>query len=348
MAKIPFIDNITWDDSEENVVAPSSITVDVNAEIRLWASKIQHLEIPNPGKGDDIGFILAFGNDGELTTPASTAIPPVPTLEDTLTIKSPIDLKLMSLCIGSEYELWVVSENNLPVNYQVTRCKVFQSGSYTLQLRRRVNGGPATAYFDIPCHYICSIAMLFQIEFPGCPECPDDCGGRPVDNGSFENGLTGWIQTVPVGASISTVSTFVRVAPSIPKTYNPIDGTRFALLKTDGPGNYTSLRQTISVCPGDTVEGYAFFYTEEAPNQPAIFDDTANVKILDNNGNLVSNPFTAKYTAMPPTYGITDWVKWSYTFTQGGTYTLLGEVANSVDSIFDSYLGLDAIKIVKP
>jgi hypothetical protein len=172
VAKIPFSNQETWNDPAWAKIPESEAVIPVLAEIKLWSKKYSHLENqndinnnPQVGKGDDIGFILAFGNDGEVPCPATIGMP---TVEDTLDIKSAIDLKLMSLCICDDYEVWVVSENNIPVNYEVKRCHIFQSGIYKLQLRKKVLGQLATPYFEIPCHYICCISMLFQIEFPVC------------------------------------------------------------------------------------------------------------------------------------------------------------------------------------
>ena len=202
MPRIGFKNIVSYEDPEcSNLPDPTEgdgqVTIPVLAEVKLWREKYFHIENPNDdqgnptvGKGDDISFVLVFGNDGEITCENDEANEN-PSVEDTLEIQDPIRLKLMSLCIGEDYELWVVSDNG--TDYQVERCHIFEPGNYTLQLRKKVDDGEATPYFDIPCHYICCVSMLFQIEFPACPQCPDDCVSEEIVNGSFETqNFDGW------------------------------------------------------------------------------------------------------------------------------------------------------------
>lgn len=147
-------------------------TIEVLGEIKIFAKKYSHSEAEcdsnkKPSKGDDIGFTLVFGNYGEFNY---TATKGTSTVEDTLIVQYPVNLKLMSLCICDDYKLFYGN-----TNVEVEICDTFygETGLYNLQLRKKV-GDKYIADFDLPCHYICSISMLLQIEFPACPRCPGD------------------------------------------------------------------------------------------------------------------------------------------------------------------------------
>lgn len=185
MSKIPFKNKIDCCIPEPKPIECCEVDISVLAEIKLWCKKYVHLEDCKVGKGDNIGFILTFSNDGEITSPAD---PKCPSVEDTLVINCPICLKLISLCLCDEYELWVVDDSSHnPCDYKVEPCQTFSKGEYKLQLRKKVRENkPAIPYFDIPCNYICCISMLFQIEFP-CDECP--CLSNQMKNESSDNGL---------------------------------------------------------------------------------------------------------------------------------------------------------------
>jgi hypothetical protein len=160
----------------------------------------------------------------------------------------------------------------------------------------------------------------------------------PIINPSFETGdFTGWTVVVPGGGSTAVVTSFnTPFAPFV--TFNPVQGNFFALLKTDGSGNFTSVSQTFFACAGDEISGWAFFQT---PEFPGVFNDFAEVRILLG-AALVATPYFASVN----TTGDTGWVNWSYTFTAPGTYTLEARVTNVGDNVEDSYMGLDAINLV--
>ncbi len=170
-SEIPFRNNVTV--SSVGYACPMDLTqsVDVEGEVKIFAHKYSHSEAeckPNtkPGKGDDIGFTLVFGNYGEFSY---VAVPGTPTVEDTLFIQSPVILKLMSLCLCDNLRLYNITDKKV-----VEVCDKFYGGTpYLLQVQKK----DGTAYkpdFDLPCHSIFCISMLFQVEFPACPKCPDD------------------------------------------------------------------------------------------------------------------------------------------------------------------------------
>ena len=84
---------------------------------------------------------------------------------------------------------------------------------------------------------------------------PGTVWAASVGNGSFETGdLTDWSTVIPTGGFINIVSSADGNTPQ--------DGALFARLKTNGPGSYTILSQSVTVSAGDEVSGYAYFATE--------------------------------------------------------------------------------------
>lgn len=171
-AQIPYKNNIVVDPYTAKCPWDLEQTIDIQGEIKIFAKKYKHSEAecssnPKASKGDDIGFTFVFGNYGEFDY---TAQKNQPTIEDELSIQKPVNLKLMSLCLGDGYKVFYGNTDT-----EVKVCDKFygQIGTYNLQVRKLVNG-EYIADFDLPCHYICSISILFQIEFPSCPHCPDD------------------------------------------------------------------------------------------------------------------------------------------------------------------------------
>lgn len=124
-------------------------------------------------------------------------------------------------------------------------------------------------------------------------------------NAGFETGDgTGWTELIPSGASISYPSS------------GAAEGTYYALVKTDGPGSYTRLVQTITANAGDTISGSARFTAGDY----VPYDDDARVVIRsgDLNGPIVQFVFYAS-VCLVGDYGSTGWTQWSYTFPSSGT-----------------------------
>ncbi|MEG0013095.1 MAG: hypothetical protein RSF87_04200, partial [Cellulosilyticaceae bacterium] len=171
--EIPYVDNIIIKPHEIQCPWNLEETIEIQGEIKVFAYKYSHSEAACiPGlmatKGDDIGFTLVYGNYGEFNYIAPMG---KPTVEDKFTVQRPIILKLMSLCVCDGYKLFYGNSDK-----EVKVCDKFygQIGIYTFQLRKLVNGSYISD-FNLPCHHIRCLSMLLQIEFPSCPDCPDDC-----------------------------------------------------------------------------------------------------------------------------------------------------------------------------
>jgi hypothetical protein len=144
-------------------------------------------------------------------------------------------------------------------------------------------------------------------------------------NPSFEGGFAQWTVTVPVGASATIVAGQVRQG----------GGSRFARLKTDGPGGGASVDQTFAGTAGSTVTGFARF--NDAEGGSCVFIDSATVTI---DGNPV-------FLADSCTTGSTGGVIWTYTLAFTGLHAIHGDVQNGLDSLVDSTLDMDAPVIYK-
>jgi hypothetical protein len=116
-------------------------------------------------------------------------------------------------------------------------------------------------------------------------------------------------------------------------------------MKTDGGGSETTLDQTITVMEGAEITGSSFFFDGEVGAIPD-FCDTAMVEIYVE-GALGATPFNAGHCVASHT----DWTAWSFTVPGDGCdeveVQVLARITNSVDSDFDSLMGLDAVEVVE-
>lgn len=157
-------------------------------------------------------------------------------------------------------------------------------------------------------------------------------------NGSFEAGLTGWDTVIPYGASIATVTGH--------ESWTPSEGTYFAQLKTDGPGNTVSLSQTFNAVAGNKLTfDYFFDYGDYGS-----YDDVAKGRLYSG-VSLVTQFFHWGYggTYLPdykdvPGTGL--WASHEFVLPTSGEYTLEFTVANDGDSVVDSYMGVDNAHVV--
>lgn len=157
-------------------------------------------------------------------------------------------------------------------------------------------------------------------------------------NGGFETGdTTGWTTYIPSGGTIDVVTQHSGDSGTV---YNPEEGNYFALLKTDGPGSYTTLTQTIDLTADQTIEqtirGYAAF--DAWDYLPYL--DSAYVKIYDSSGSLVATPWYEDVSTVGD-FGDGSWTYWEWTAPTSDSYTLELGIANSGDSEWDSYALFD-------
>lgn len=332
--------------------------INVMPELKLFRYKYSYQENdPSPaGNGDDIGFSLVFGNYGELSWETDDE---TPTLEDNLVIESPVNLKLMHLCLPCGFKLYIYSDD-MDASTELKTGMTLIPGTYTLQLRKcevseedlSEEEEDCTPYFDVPCHFICCISMLFQVEFPPCTSDSDsgDCStNNPIYNGNFEesphgvNKIPGWEVSSNDGKTKTVKKAKLKNScKEFEHEYTAYEGDYFALLSTDNSKKYDYMSQTFEVCAGDKLEGFAFFFNE------GCFDNSSSAKIsiLNDNSEIVHTIFSRESIDIEPRYGSSeDWEYWACLFDEDGTYTLRCEVDNG-ENEDSSYLGVDAVNII--
>lgn len=150
-----------------------------------------------------------------------------------------------------------------------------------------------------------------------------------LNNGSFEEGLSGWQTVVPRGGYVKVVSEWAE--------YQPTHGNYFALLKTDGPGSFTTLSQSFRARRGAILTGQAFFATPDY----LPYNDRSQV-VIKKGDQVVATVFSASVADVGD-FGSTGWVVWQYTFQEKGIYTLDARITNDGDASVDSHMGLDGI-----
>ena len=144
-------------------------------------------------------------------------------------------------------------------------------------------------------------------------------------NGGFEAGdFTGWSQNVPTGGEAGVATGHSGSSGTI---YLPVEGQYFALLKTDGPDNYTTISQSIDLLAGDVLTGWAAFdYSDYSP-----YNDNAYVHIVDDTGTVVATPWD-EYGTDHESYWDGPWTFWNFTPPQAGNYQIEFGVANNLVS----------------
>lgn len=153
-------------------------------------------------------------------------------------------------------------------------------------------------------------------------------------NSGFETGdFSGWTSYVPSGAGAWVVTSHTGDKGT---TYLPPEDNYFALLKTDGPGSYTTLSQTFNILSGAGIDGYAAFDARDY--MP--YNDNAWVKIYQG-ATLIATPWYDSVSELG-NYADGPWTYWSWNAPANGTYTVKYGVANSGDSVQDSYAMFDA------
>jgi hypothetical protein len=159
-------------------------------------------------------------------------------------------------------------------------------------------------------------------------------------NPGFETGnFSGWSTYVPSGGWASVVTSYSGDQGTL---YQPVDGSYFAALNTDGPGSYTTASQSVYLSAGGTLSGWAAFdYGDYYP-----FNDNAYVRIYQGS-SLIATPWSV-YGNNVSDYWDGPWTAWSWTASYAGTYTLVYGVANEGDNAMDSRAYFDAKAVPEP
>lgn len=164
-----------------------------------------------------------------------------------------------------------------------------------------------------------------------------------LNNPGFETGdLTGWTADTTNNGSAQVVTSHDSVVDvgGTSTTYNPVEGSYFALLTPGDAGVHTTLSQSFSIGGGMWVEGWVAF--DAGDYMP--YNDNAWVQILNGSGGVIATPLSIDVLTVGG-YGETPWTYWRWDAPAAGTYTLKFGVANVNDSGYDSYGLLDANQI---
>jgi hypothetical protein len=185
-------------------------------------------------------------------------------------------------------------------------------------------------------------------------------------NGSFESAVfDGWRLEMARGYSSSQQRYRAAGAATIVSTWesnfgmsplqSAVGGSKFAMLNTLANGNFMgnrtyqiSLNQKISLTPGETLTGWSSFFNGDFEAQ-----DSAWVKILDAEGNLVATPWQENSGCVPEMHlnstayhNTTLWTPWSWQAATSGAYTLSLGMTTRGDNNYASYGFFDDILIV--
>lgn len=156
-----------------------------------------------------------------------------------------------------------------------------------------------------------------------------------LQNPGFETGdLTGWTTIIPSEGYVNVVTTYTSDERTV---YLPPEGSYFAELKTDGPGSYTTLKQSFFASSGQTIYGWTAFDAQDY----LPYNDNAMVRILDSSGVEIAQPWYSDVSSVG-NYGETPWTSWSWTAPASGTYTVEFRLSNAGDSVLDSRALFDA------
>ena len=178
-----------------------------------------------------------------------------------------------------------------------------------------------------------------------------------LSRGEFVPYYTGPAGTIAVGSQFHSATTFSG-PPGL--SYSALSGNYLADLGTAGsdyfgdvaPGTITpyiiSLRQTVSLAPGQTISGWAAFI-----NGDYLAQDQAWVKILDTSGAEIATLWTAHSGRPGDAGGITlggagtgsPWEYWHWETMTGSTYTLELAVVSRGDNQFDSHALFDGVSV---
>ncbi|WP_252225941.1 hypothetical protein [Clostridium sp. ZBS2] len=175
MAKVNYLNQASFDPTDSDCDVINQVPIIIKSETKVFSYKYVYSEADcdcrrecYPGKGDDVGFTLIFGNYGEENYCPDPATDP--TVHDILDLSqiTNASLKVMSICADCHFKIYDVTDPANPI--EVTTGTEFMGGSsYTLEIRKcDDNDQNCTAAFCLPCHSVFCLSILFQIEFEGC------------------------------------------------------------------------------------------------------------------------------------------------------------------------------------
>ncbi|NFG62216.1 hypothetical protein [Clostridium sp. CMCC3677] len=320
--------------------------ITIKKEIKVFSYKYVYsegdcgcsIEPCNPGKGDDIGFLLVFGNYGEETY---HPIDSQSTVRDTLdlTLIEKASLKVMDICTNCDFIIYNITDDKV-----VEKGDSFDGGvEYILEVRKCCDESEEYyGDFCLPCHSVFCASILFQVEFEDCNEPgPEPEPGDDFVNGGFEVegkcSLDGWTKIdIPAGF-VKATDEFKYKKDGENKELKGKDSKCFALLRSGKVNESAILKQSVDVVVGQVIDYYAFFHLTEGPqSDPAV----AKV-VIKNTDGVVRDTFTH---SVP--YISDDWEHHQYIITVTETIVFEASISKPTSPVaMHGYLAIDEVNL---
>ena len=166
----------------------------------------------------------------------------------------------------------------------------------------------------------------------------------PIVNPGFETGdFSGWLLEIAPGeGSANVVTVHNSPPPGVSKSWTPVWGDYFALLKPNGGGSVTRMEQTFSAEVGDVISFNIFFDgNDEVP-----WNDAGYARLFVPEDGVIT--LYSKNIADVGNFGFDGWTYVSHIITVAGDYKLEFSVENFGDNLNDPYLGVDIIPAPAP
>jgi hypothetical protein len=212
---------------------------------------------------------------------------------------------------------------------------------------------------------VCAFAAMFFFA-AACPLTAQILNGNFDEDPNFP---VGWVRDTN-GYAPQVTSTFTAADSNRSPVYiGPVDGPYFLRLNSGGGAlsvdlSYSQLTQEITINAGQSIAGSYFFstldYIIDPPNPTGNYkyNDKACIKLVptDPCSGLVEITLAYKDVNSVGSYGeegtgcMPGWATFSRTFdsNDAGNYTLTLRIWDFSDTIYPSYLAVDALKLCYP
>ncbi|KMT22289.1 hypothetical protein [Clostridium cylindrosporum] len=158
MAKINYENGIIVDPVCCGNIHVPDVNIPVRSEVKVFGRKFGFWEGEEEEEcadnGDDIGFILVFGNFSNSKFVATSQ----PTVEDKFVVPSGVTLRVRDLSLPPCFEIGEVSQCTQGSFIPLAPGTVLTEGTHKLRVRYRDQ-----SKFDLPPHSVASIALLFEV-----------------------------------------------------------------------------------------------------------------------------------------------------------------------------------------
>lgn len=165
----------------------------------------------------------------------------------------------------------------------------------------------------------------------------------PVVNDGFEDGLNGWTVTDGTGGSAETLQTTTHTdfVNGFKQTdFKAITDNYFAFIEAS-----SEISQAQSWAAGDKILFNWAFLGKDSGTRSAGGDDFALFKVTDEAGATIDSVKLSSIGVVGA-FGTTGWTTHTYTFANAGTGRISFGVYNQGDTLYDSELLVDNVRII--